>query len=173
MFENTRTAMPACFLDRDGVINIEKGYLFREKDFEWVEGAIEAIKYLSDKGYLILVVTNQSGIARGYYTENDVNKLHQFINSELKKNGTQIDDFFYSPFHPDFNDKFIELSHLRKPNTGMLQMAFEKWKFDKSRSFMIGDQDTDVKCAKNFGIKGYLYQSGNLLEFIKQSITIN
>tara|TARA_A100000164_G_scaffold378821_1_gene421368 strand:+ start:1266 stop:1787 length:522 start_codon:yes stop_codon:yes gene_type:complete len=169
MFEKTRNIMPACFLDRDGVINIEKGYLFNEKDFEWIEGAIDAIRYISDKGYLIIVVTNQSGIARGYYTENDVYKLHQFINSELKKNGTKIDDFFFSPYHPDFKDKFIELSHLRKPNTGMLKMAFEKWKFDKSKSFMIGDQDTDIKCAQNFGIRGYLYKSGNLLDFIKQS----
>ncbi len=159
---------PAVFLDRDGVINVDKGYINKISEFEWIQGSKDAIKYIKDRGYYIFVATNQSGIARGYYTGSEVDKLHDFINSELKKNGTQIDDFFYSPYHPDFKGKFIELSHLRKPNTGMLDMALKKWKFDKSKSFMIGDKDTDVDCATNFGIKGYLFKSNNLLEFIKQ-----
>ena len=170
MLTSKKDSMPACIMDRDGVINVEKGYLFREKDFEWIEGAIDAIKFLSDNGYLIFVATNQSGIARGYYTEDDVDKLHHYINFELKKNGTKIDDFFYSPYHPDFNNKFVGLSHLRKPNTGMLEIAYEKWKFDRSKSFMIGDQNTDIECANRFGIPGFLYESGNLLEFIKKTI---
>ena len=168
MLEDKSISMPECFMDRDGVINVEKGYLFKEKDFEWIDGAIDAIKYLTDKGYLTFVVTNQSGIARGYYTENDVIRLHKFINSELEKRGTRINEFFYSPFHPEFSDKFVELSHLRKPDIGMLEIAFQKWNFDISKSFMIGDQDTDIICANKFGIKGLLYKSGNLLEFIKQ-----
>ena len=164
---------PAALLDRDGVINIDKGYVYKITDFEWIDGAIKAIKFLREIGYLVLVVTNQSGVARNLYSEQDVKNLHIHINEHLRQFDTKIDDFFYSPYHPDFRDKFAELSHLRKPNTGMLEMAFKKWNFDKSKSFMVGNQDTDVKCAHNYGIRGYLYESGNLLEFIKQLKIVN
>ena len=158
---------PACFLDRDGVLNVEKGYIHKIKDFQWIEGAIASIKLLKEKGYYVFVATNQSGISRGYYSEKDVLTLHDFINSKLLENNTKIDDFFYSPYHPDFNNKYANLSHLRKPETGMLDMAFKKWKFNKNGSFMIGDQITDIKCAKKFGINGYLFKGGSLLKFIK------
>lgn len=163
----------AVFLDRDGVINVDKEYVYKIDDFIWVEGAIEAIKYLIDKNFYVFVVTNQSGIARGYYSEHDVVLLHQYINKELEKNGALIHDFYYSPYHPDFPDLYSNLSNLRKPNIGMLELASKKWNFDKSKSFMVGNQDTDVKCAHNYGIRGYLYESGNLLEFIKQLKIVN
>ncbi len=159
---------PASFLDRDGVINIEKGYVHKIEDFEWTAGSMEAIKYLNSMNIYVFVVSNQAGIARGYYSEDEVKKLHKYINNKLGDIGAYIDDFFYSPFHPDHPTKFSHLSHLRKPDIGMLNLAAEKWDFDKSRSFMIGDQETDIKCAENFGIKGYLYESGNLLDFIKK-----
>ena len=158
---------PACFFDRDGVLNVEKGYIYRIKDFQWIEGAIAAIKFLKDNGYYVFVTTNQSGIARGYYTEKDVITLHDLMNSQLMMNDTKIDDFFYSPYHPDFKNKFKNLSHLRKPETGMLDMAFKKWNFKKKGSFMIGDQITDVKCAQKFGINGYLFKGGSLFKFIE------
>ena len=158
---------PACFLDRDGVINIEKDYLYKIEDFEWIEGAIDAIQYLENRGFYVFVVTNQSGIARGFYTEEDVIELHNFINLELNQHNTKIDEFFYSPYHPKFN-KYLHLSDLRKPNTGMLDAAYTKWQFNKAESFMIGNKDTDVMCAHRFGIRGHLYESGNLLEFIKK-----
>ncbi len=158
---------PAAFLDRDGVINKEKGHFHKIDDFEWINGSIEAIKYLNNKNYYVFVVTNQSGIARGYFDEKDVELLHSQINLGLNKHHANIDEFFYSPYHPDFNNKYQNLSNLRKPNTGMLDKAYEKYKFDKSKSFMIGDQKSDMLCAKNFGIQGFLFNSGNLFDFIK------
>ena len=160
---------PAAFLDRDGVINKEKGYLYKIDDFEWIEGAKESIKYLNDIDYYVFVVTNQSGIAKGYYNEKDVISLHNYINNELKSINAHIDEFFISPYHPDNTKDYLNLSHLRKPDTGMLESAATKWPIDKSKSFLIGDKDTDIECAENFLIRGYLYKSGNLLKFIKLS----
>ena len=160
---------PAAFLDRDGVINKEKGYLYKIDDFEWIEGAKESIKYLNDNGYYVFVVTNQSGIAKGYYSEEDVIYLHNYINNELKSINAHIDEFFYSPFHPDNTKDYLNLSHLRKPDTGMLKLAATKWSIDKSNSFLIGDKLTDIECAEKFLIRGHLFKNGNLLKFIKFS----
>ena len=159
---------PAFFLDRDGVINEESGYVHKIIDFKWIPGSKEAIKYLNKKNYFVFVVTNQSGIARGYYSEDDVLKLHNYINNELLKINAHIDDFFYSPYHPDFPNKYSHLSNLRKPNSGMLELAQKKWNFDKSRSLMVGDQKSDLSCARKFGINGYLFNQKNLFEFIKK-----
>ena len=163
---------PAVFLDRDGVINKDKGYVYKIKDFEWVEGSKDAIKFLNEKNYHVFVITNQSGIARGYYTESDVVYLHSYINRELKAINAHIDEFFISPYHPDNTEAYNELAHLRKPGIGMLQLAEKKWSFDKSFSFLVGDKDTDIECARSFGIKGHLFKSGNLLEFLKKNIAI-
>ena len=160
---------PAAFLDRDGVINKEKGYLYKIDDFEWIEGAKESIKYLNDNGYYVFVVTNQSGIAKGYYSEEDVIYLHNYINNELKTINAHIDEFFFSPFHPDNKKDYSDLSHLRKPDTGMLDLAAAKWSIDKSKSFLIGDKDTDIESAEKFLIRGHLFRNGNLLKFIKFS----
>ena len=157
---------PASFLDRDGVINVEKGYVYKIQDFEWIDGAKEAIKLLNEKNYYVIVVTNQSGIARNYYKESDVDRLHTFINSQLNKINARIDEFFYSPYHPDFSNKYSHLSHLRKPDIGMLKEAEKKFKFDKKNSFMIGDQVSDIDCAKKYGIQGYRFNSDNLYDFI-------
>tara|TARA_B110000483_G_scaffold57278_1_gene71667 strand:+ start:3346 stop:3852 length:507 start_codon:yes stop_codon:yes gene_type:complete len=158
---------PAAFLDRDGVINVDKEYVYKKEDFEWIQDSKEAIKYLNDKDYHVIVITNQSGIARKYYTEEDMLNLHIYINNELKNIDAHIDEFFYSPYHPDIkNMRFQHLEHLRKPNPGMLEAASKKWKIDKINSFMIGDKDTDIECAKRFGVPGYLFKGGSLLDFI-------
>jgi len=159
--------IPAAFLDRDGVINKEKGYVYKVDDFEWIEGSKESIKYLNDNGYYVFVVTNQSGIARGYYSEKDVIFLHKYINDELKNINAHIDEFFFSPYHPDNTKKYSHLSHLRKPEVGMLDMAASKWKIDKPKSFLIGDKKTDIECAEKFFIRGHLFKGGSLLDFIK------
>ena len=160
---------PAAFLDRDGVINKEKEYLYKIDDFEWIEGAKESIKYLNDNGYYVFVVTNQSGIAKGFYSEKDVINLHNYISNELKNINAHIDEFFFSPFHPDNTKKYLNLSHLRKPDTGMLKLAATKWSIDKSNSFLICDKLTDIECAEKFLIRGHLFKNGNLLKFIKFS----
>ena len=163
---------PAAFFDRDGVINKEKKYIFKIKDFEWIDGSQESIKYLNENNFHVFVVTNQSGIARGLFTEKDVSNLHDHITKELKKIGAHIDEFFISPYHPMFPDKFKSLAHLRKPKTGMLEIAESKWSIEKKRSFLIGDKASDIKCAINYGIRGHLFNSGNLLDFIKRSESI-
>ena len=161
---------PASFLDRDGVINVEKGYVYNISDFEWIAGAKNTIKRLNDNNFYVFVVTNQSGISKGLYTESDVAKLHEYINKELETIDAHIDDFFYSPYHPDFPDRYVDLSNLRKPDIGMLEMAEKKWDFDKSKSFLIGDKESDLSCADKYGIKGYLFESDNLEDFIKKII---
>ena len=159
------------FLDRDGVINIDKGYVYKIKDFEWITDAKKAIKYLKDLNYVVIVVTNKSGLSRGFYSEEDIHKLHDFINKELSKIGTLIDEFFYSPYHPDFkNKKYNELVHLRKPNTGMLELADKKWGINKKESFLIGDKESDIECALRYGINGHLFKNGSLLNFVKQIV---
>ena len=159
---------PAVFLDRDGVLNIDNGYIFKVDDFIWIDGAREAIKLLNKFGFYVFVVTNQSGIARGYYTEDDVKLLHKYMNKNLNEVNAIINDFFYSPFHPsDKSGKYKHLKHLRKPNIGMLQDACNKWDIDINKSFLVGDKQKDIECAKNFGIKGYLFKENNLLKFIE------
>ena len=90
---------PAIFFDRDGVLNVDVGYLYKIEDFQWIDGAIEAIKYFNDKDYYVFVITNQSGVARGYYREDDIHKLHQWMNEDLYKYSAHIDEFFYCPHH--------------------------------------------------------------------------
>ena len=158
---------PIAFFDRDGVLNTDKGYVYKPKDFEWINGSIKTIKYLNDKDYLVIVVTNQAGIGRGYYEESDVNKLHKFMNLELLKHNALINYFFYSPYHPDgINQNYKSLAYLRKPETGMLELASKKWGIDKSKSFMVGDMPHDIKCARKFGIESFLFNEKNLFDFL-------
>ena len=164
---------PAVFLDRDGVINVDSGYVYKVSDFQWIDGAKQAIKYINEKEYYVFIVTNQSGIGRGYYSESDVINLHNFIDTEIIKIGAKIDDFFYSPYHPEgIIAEYKKLSHLRKPNTGMLDLAYNRYSIDKNKSLLIGDKQTDMQCAENFGIKGYLFNSDkfNLQSFIMNII---
>tara|TARA_B100001057_G_scaffold491117_1_gene580705 strand:- start:1169 stop:1669 length:501 start_codon:yes stop_codon:yes gene_type:complete len=162
---------PASFLDRDGVLNIDKGYVYKKDDFEWIEKSKEAIKYLNDKDHYVFIITNQSGIARGYYTLKDVKILHNYIDRELKKINAHIDEYFISPYHPDFPNKYSNLAHFRKPEIGMLELAESKWSFNKEESILIGDKFTDIECAKKYGIEGHLFSGGNLLDFIKKTQT--
>ena len=119
---------PAAFLDRDGTLNLDKGYVHSIGNFEWLKESKEAIKLLNDNNYYVIVITNQSGIARGYYNDKDVSKLHNYMNIQLKKINAHIDDFFYSPYHPQgLTNNYDHLVNLRKPNIGMLELAQKKW----------------------------------------------
>ena len=142
-----------------------------KKHFRWVSGARETIKFLRENKYKIIVVSNQSGIARGYFSSKDVRNLHKFMNVELKKFNTKIDRFLFCPFHIDGKiRKYKKRSSLRKPDIGMFKIINKIWKVDKRNSFMIGDQKTDMQFAKKVGIKGFFFRKRNLYKFIKNKI---
>ncbi len=162
------------FFDRDGVLNsskINNGYIGNIKDFKWIPGAKKTIKFFKENGYKIVVVTNQSGVARGYFKISSIHKIHNHIQNELKKISTSIDEFYFCPYHKDgVVKKYKKKSILRKPNNGMYKLVEKKWGVDKKKSFMIGDQKTDMIFAKKSKIKGYLFSSGNLYNFIREKI---
>ena len=137
----------------------------------WLKNVKKAIKLAHKKKYLIIVVTNQSGIARGYYSENDVKKLHNEINKELKIINCKIHDFFYCPYHPKYgNKKYKKDSFLRKPNPGMIFKAVSKWNIDLNKSLMIGDKKIDMITARRSNLK-FIKKRYNLLSEIKKHLT--
>ncbi len=160
------------FLDRDGVINsgkVKGGYVGQIKDFKWLNGVKKAIQYLKSKNYKVVIVTNQSGIARGYFSIKDVHKLHKYLKEELLKFGTTVDKIYFCPYHKDgVIKKYKKISNLRKPGIGMFLKTNKIWKVDRKKSFMIGDQITDLEFAKKAKIKGYLYNEKNLYKFVKK-----
>jgi D-glycero-D-manno-heptose 1,7-bisphosphate phosphatase len=162
------------FLDRDGVLNssrINNGYIGFKKDFKWITGAIEALKLIQINNYKIVIVTNQSGIARNYFSMNDVKKLHEYMVNELKKKNIKINAIYFCPFHIDgIIPRYKKLSILRKPNNGMFLLAKKRWNIDIKNSFMIGDQITDMQFAKKSRIKGFFFNQKNLFSFVKKII---
>ncbi len=160
---------PAVFLDRDGVINKDTGYPYKKSDLIFIDGAQQAIKYLNNNNYYVFVITNQSGIARGYYTENDLHNFHNEIVTRLAKYQTVIDDFVYCPHHPNgIITPYSIQCDCRKPNTNMLSSLCDKWPIDINNSLMIGDKQSDIECATNFGINGYLFAENNLYHFLQK-----
>ena len=158
------------FLDRDGVINEDTGYVHKIKDFIWKTKVIEAIKYLNDRDYYVLIVTNQAGVGRGYYNQKDVVQLHDWINCELNKNGAYIDEFYYSTYHKSSKKNFTKKEkELRKPNTGMIKLAMKEWNILTKKSIVIGDKETDILMAKRANLKSYLVlERTNLFNFVKK-----
>lgn len=158
---------PAVFLDRDGVLNADTGYPHRPDQIEWTEGAHEAVKLLNDRGYFVFVVTNQAGVAHGYYQEETVNSLHRWMDAELAKSGAHIDDWRYCPFHPDAEVSAYRAPHpWRKPCAGMLLDLMKHWRIDHANSFLIGDRETDMKAARYARIPGHLFTGGSLSGFV-------
>jgi D-glycero-D-manno-heptose 1,7-bisphosphate phosphatase len=151
----------AIFLDRDGVIN-RKGksyYIFREEEFTFNKGVTEALGYFLSKGYLLFIITNQGGIAKGIYNVYQLEKLHTFMKDKFEKSGIRITDIFYCPHHPDISD-----CKCRKPGTLLFEKAIRKYKIDPKKSFMIGDSDVDIIAAEKLGIKGIkLPVNGNMM----------
>ena len=157
----------AAFLDRDGVINKDYGYVYNINNFVWLKNAKRAIKFLNNKKYKVIVISNQSGVARKKFSANDVKKLHIWMNLELKKIDAKIDKFYFCPFYSKYGSKLYKKnSFFRKPNPGMVLRAIKKYKIDKNKSFMIGDKKTDLICAKRADIEFY-YKRNNLLKDIK------
>lgn len=135
----------AVFLDRDGTINVDRGYVYRIEDFEFIEKVPEAIMEMKRFGYLVIVLSNQSGVARGYYTEDDVVKLHAHINDRLLEYGTGIDGFYFCPHHPEgIVGRYRRQCGCRKPAIGMLQQAVRDFDIDMENSWIAGDRERDL-----------------------------
>lgn len=148
---------PAAFLDRDGVINVDHGYTFRPEDLEFTPTAAEGIGLLNAAGYPVLVVTNQSGVARGLYGTADIERFHAHLQARLARHGAHVDSFYYCACHPDGIVAEYAIEHEdRKPAPGMLLRAMREWGVEAEGSFMIGDKASDMEAADRAGIAGVL-----------------
>jgi D-glycero-D-manno-heptose 1,7-bisphosphate phosphatase len=163
-----RLRRPAVFFDRDGVLNVDKAYVYRIEDFEWTDGAREAIKLCNDLGYYAFVVTNQSGVARGYYGVDDVHQLHDWMAGELAAVGAHIDDYQYCPYHEDGTvEAFRRVSDRRKPAPGMILDCMKAWPVRTEGSLLVGDNGRDIEAALAAGLPGHLYREGDLATFLR------
>jgi D-glycero-D-manno-heptose 1,7-bisphosphate phosphatase len=163
---------PALFLDRDGVLNEDPGYVHRWEDFRWIPGARAAVAAFNRAGWWVFVVTNQSGVGRGYYGEDDVVALHAKMSEALARDDARIDAFYYCPQHPEAQVEAYRHPDPpdRKPNPGMLLRAIREWPVDLSRSIMVGDKDADMEAARRAGVRGLKFEGGDLMQFLKPEL---
>jgi D,D-heptose 1,7-bisphosphate phosphatase len=166
-----RLHRPALFLDRDGVINHDHGYVGSRERFDFVDGAKDAVRRAGDLGWHVFIVTNQSGIARGYYSEAEFTDLMEWASDELRQAGGTVDDLRFSPTHPEAAlPEYRRESDWRKPGPGMLRDLIRAWELDPSRCLMVGDQQTDIQAAEAAGVAGHLFPGGDLDEFVAELI---
>ena len=157
------------FMDRDGTLNQEVHYLHRKEDLRLFEDVAEGIQRLNEAGFKVVVVTNQAGVARGYYKEEEVESLHQYMNEELGKEKAHIDRFFYCPHHPEKGiGEYKKDCECRKPKTGMFRQAEKFYSIDKAHSYMVGDKLIDTQAGKNYGISSVLVGTGYGEEFYQK-----
>lgn len=157
----------AIFLDRDGTINVEKDYLYRIQDFEFLPGVIEALYNLQNNDYHLIIVTNQSGIARGYYLEDDFTRLNEWMKENLKKHGIFLDAVYYCPHHPNAKiNKYRLECECRKPKLGMFQQAIKDLNIDIDQSFAIGDKIRDCAICCSTKCKGFLIGNNEKFEIV-------
>ena len=158
---------PALFLDRDGVLNHDHGYVGSQDRWEWIDGAREAVAAATSKGWHVFIVTNQAGIARGLYGEPDVNALQLWVADELRRTGGTLDDWRFCPYHTEGRiDSYRRDSDWRKPAPGMLLDLIKQWDLNPRHCVMVGDKDTDVAAGLAAGMRSLLFPGGNLLSFL-------
>lgn len=162
---------PCAFLDRDGTLNRDTGYTHRPEELAWMPDAREAVRRLNDAGWLVVVVTNQSGIARGYFDEPAMHRFHEAMQAGLAEAGARIDAFYFCPHHvdgvvPDYCNDHPD----RKPRPGMLLRAMTDLDIDPARSFMIGDRADDVLAGKAAGLAAHRYDGGSLLTLVETAM---
>lgn len=146
--------MKTIFLDRDGVINKDYGYIHKWEHFVFISGSLRGLKILSEKNFRIIIVTNQAGIAKGHYTENDFKILTDTFNKFCKNKGIRIHDTFYCPHHVDgVIKKYVKACNYRKPNSGMFLKAIKKYRINVKDAIMVGDKITDLIASSNAGIE--------------------
>lgn len=159
--------MKAAFLDRDGIINIDKGYLYKISDFEYQTGIISFLRFLQQKDFLIFIITNQSGVGRGMYTEADVKNLHKWLLDDLSKKSIKIGQIEFCPHIPSKN------CDCRKPKTGMISKILLKYPNIKlNESLLVGDKNSDIQCGKNAGIKFNFLINTEITDLNNQFFTI-
>jgi D-glycero-D-manno-heptose 1,7-bisphosphate phosphatase len=149
------------FLDRDGVVNIDYGYVHRAEELCYVEGIFETLQYLSKKGYSFIIVTNQSGIGRGYFSEDDFHNFMKLIEIDFKNNKLDLHGYYYCPHHPEANiEKYRTECSCRKPGTKMINDAINDYMIEIEESILIGDKLTDMECGLESGV-GKIFLLGN------------
>jgi D-glycero-D-manno-heptose 1,7-bisphosphate phosphatase len=163
------TTHPAVFLDRDGVLIPDSGYPHLEEHLVLIPGAAEAVRRLNSLGYLVVIVTNQSGVARGYFTESQMNAFNDALVRKLAAKGARIGAVYACPFHNEAEDpNYFHPDHPdRKPNPGMILRAIADHDIDPARSFLIGDRPSDLEAARRAGMPGFLFEGGDLDHFVR------
>lgn len=154
----------AIFLDRDGTINVDHGYVYKFEELEFIQGVESSLKMLQNAGFLLIIITNQSGVGRGYFSEADACKFNQHLIDELQKEAIRITDVFMCPHAPE--DK----CDCRKPSPKLILEAIEKYDIDASASFMLGDKQSDVDCGENAGVASYLIDKQHSIEYWTKQI---
>jgi D-glycero-D-manno-heptose 1,7-bisphosphate phosphatase len=158
------------FLDRDGVLNEETGYVHEVDEVVWIPGALDAVRRLHEAGFVLIVVTNQSGVARGLYTEADVQALHRWMADEIERAGGPIDAFYYSLTHPHGTVPRYAIEHPdRKPGTGLFERAIREHGIDPTRSFMVGDKTSDLIPARQLEVTTVLVRTGHGKDHIERA----
>lgn len=164
---------PGAFLDRDGVLIVDCGYPHRPDQLILIPGAAEAVKRLNAAGYVVVIVTNQSGVARGLFSEETMHGFNALLVARLAEAGARIDAVYACPFHAEaVDDRYRHPDHPdRKPNPGMLLKAVAEHDLDPARSLMIGDQPSDMEAARRAGVVGYRFEGGNLDDLVVAALS--
>jgi D-glycero-D-manno-heptose 1,7-bisphosphate phosphatase len=158
---------PAVFFDRDGTVNADKGYTHRPDDLIFLPGAVAAVKRVNDLGWYAFLVTNQSGVARGYFTETDVKAFHIHMQDQLRTAGARFDDIRYCPHHPEGKvEAYARACDCRKPKAGMILDLMRNWPVIREGSLVVGNSDSDMQAARGAGLRAIRYDGGNLDELL-------